>query len=170
MKGYRDTILDFAMSQDDLEFSLGDALDVKSSIFLVVITFLAIQSAAFLSSVVALSAFWHWAQILSVALLVCGGLLALLELIPRNYKARMATDEFLDWVSNLERHYKDEPQSESIVLAKIQNVEMERVRLRFIKNRKINSLKSTLNGWCFRCTMGSLALNLLTLLALSWRG
>jgi hypothetical protein len=73
MNSYSSTMLEFMKSQDDLEYSLGDTLDVKTSIVLVAITFLAAQSAVLLSKNAAASVYCRWGQILSVSFLIACG-------------------------------------------------------------------------------------------------
>lgn len=166
MSEYQETALNFAKSQDDLEFSLGDTLDIKSSILLVVITFLAAQSSGFISKNPALASYWHCVQIIAVLLLVTAGVLILIELLPRRYAARMAPDAFLDWIAQLERFYENEPDRASKILDLIYKAETEKVRVRFARNSHTNALKSRLVEWAFRCALVALMLNLATLFGL----
>src|SRR5690348_4795153 len=95
MKELQKTVEEYLKSQDDLEFELGDTLDVKTSIALVLITFLATQSADFLRHNPPLSSFWHVVQVVSAAALIAAGVLAIAELKPRGYIARTEPAEFL---------------------------------------------------------------------------
>jgi hypothetical protein len=167
MKELQRTVEDYIKSQDDLEFELGDTLDVKTSIALVLITFLATQSADFLRHSPPLSSFWHVLQVVSVVLLVAAGVLAIVELKPRRYKARTGPAEFLAWVEELREHYKGEPDLESRVVDEINRREVEKITSRFNRNRAINAMKSNLIEWCFRFTLAAVLLNLATLARLA---
>jgi hypothetical protein len=104
MNGYDQIISEHLKEQDEREFALGDTLDIKTSIALVIITFLATQSAEFLKAS-ASAPRWHIIQQMSVACLVIAGLLALIELIPRNYRLRMNPATFLEWVKQTKAFY-----------------------------------------------------------------
>lgn len=168
MEAYNETVAEFVRSQDDREVDLGDTFDIKTSIALVIITFLATQSAEFLKT--PLSACWHTIQQLSVACLVIAGVLAFLELIPRNYRLRMTPDEFLNWVDQTKTFYKEKgvTDPESSTLERIRSIEIERLKARFAANSAINTWKSRLMGWSFYFTMAAVALNLATLVDLSF--
>ncbi|MGH9574403.1 MAG: hypothetical protein ACRD40_12865, partial [Candidatus Acidiferrales bacterium] len=76
-------LLNDYMAEAEYSISLGDSLDIKANIWLVVITFLATQTAYFLSK--ELHGYVFWGQVASASLLVIAGLLSLWELRPRNY-------------------------------------------------------------------------------------
>jgi hypothetical protein len=166
MSDYQDTVLDFVKSQDDLEFALGDTIDIKTSIVLVVIAFLATQSIGFLKGNPSIDPPWRWVQVFSVLLLVIAGLLALFELLPRKYAARMAPSDFLAWIAELEEFYKGDIEGESKILTQINKTETEKIKARFAQNNGTNALKSKLLKWCFRCLLVALMLNLLTVFGL----
>ena len=146
---------------------MGDTLDIKTSIVLVVITFLATQSGDFLRAKPPLSSFWHDVQVISILFLIAAGVMALFELIPRKYTVRMAPKEFLEWVEKLSSFYKGDADAESKIVGAISNAELEKIKTRFARNSAINERKSKLLVWCFRFTLTALALNLFTLLRLS---
>lgn len=77
-------IIERLQQKDALLFHLSDTLDVKASIWLVVITFLATQTAGFLSDALLPGAL-RYAQIGSALSLAAAGALALVVLWPRNY-------------------------------------------------------------------------------------
>jgi hypothetical protein len=167
MKEYRDTVFEFVKSQDDLEFALGDTLDIKTSIVLVLITFLATQSADFLRGIPPLSTFWHYTQIVSTLSLIVAGGLALYELFPREYMARMSPGKFLGWMNELSEFYKDDADAESKIVGAINDAELKKAETRFARNSAINAQKSKLLEWSFYFSLAALAINLLTLLRLS---
>lgn len=171
MEEYNQTIAEYIKSQDDLEFELGDTLDIKTSIALVVILFLAGQSAWFLS--LSMPRHWHIAQIVSVICISISGVLAVVELLPRKYTVRMSPPEFLCWVEKLRDFYREEgvQSPETSVVEFVRKKEMEKIKARFAKNSSINARKSKLVDWSFRSMLAAIAINLGNLIALSsgWR-
>lgn len=168
MSTHRATVEEFVKSQDQLEFQLGDTLDIKTSIVLVVITFLAAQSTDFLRATPALSPFWHYMQVLSVLCLIMAAGMALYELFPREYTVRMAPAEFLEWVRKLSVFYKDDIDAESKIVDAIGDAELEKIKTRFARNSAINAAKSKLLEWSFYFMLVTLVLNLFTLFRLSF--
>jgi hypothetical protein len=166
MNGYEQIISENLKEQDEREFALGDTLDIKTSIALVVITFLATQSADFLKT--PLSSFWHVIQRLSVVCIIIAGVLALIELIPRGYKLRMAPDKFLEWINQTVEFYESQGKTdpESSTAKRISIVEIEKLKDRFKANSAINEVKSSLMAGSFYFTMVAVALNLATLAAM----
>jgi len=158
---------DIIRDQDDFEFQLGDTLDIKTSIVLVVITFLATQSADFLKGTPILSPFWSRAQILSILCLIIAGMLALYELLPKKYMVRMPPDQFLKWVEDLSDFYKEEADPIAKIDSAINDVEIERIKARFAQNSSINALKSRLLVGSFYFSLTALVINLFTLLSVS---
>jgi hypothetical protein len=157
-------VLENIQYQDDLEFKLGDTLDVKTSIALVLVVFLATQSASFLA--LAMPRHWHNFQIASVGLLVIAGFLAIVALWPRKYKLRLKSSEFLGWVKEVDEFYGGDKAS---AVKFIQSKQIEKVEKRFSINSLINERKSNAMTASFYFTMGAFILNIATLLALSTR-
>jgi hypothetical protein len=168
MAQYNETVMDFLRSQDEREVDLGDTFDIKTSIALVILIFLATQSADFLK--MPLSFCWHIIQQLSVAFLVIAATLALIELIPRDYHLRMAPDAFLNWADQVKASYKksDVPDPESGAIAHIRDVEIKKLKDRFTANSSVNAKKSWLVNWSFRAMTLAVILNLLTLAYVSF--
>jgi hypothetical protein len=158
-------------AQDEFEFKLGDTLDIKMSIFLVAIVFLATQSGVFLALKMPLH--WHITQICSLAALVVSLALALWELKPRTYDVRMGNEDLLEWVEKLRAFYDHEgvPDPDARVIEQIQVRDIQRARERIAVNRRINEIKSRFTEWCFYSTMVAAILNAVTLIAQStgWR-
>ncbi|HET7213626.1 MAG TPA: hypothetical protein VFL79_08560 [Terriglobia bacterium] len=168
MEDYLRSVEEHVKSQDDLEFGLGDTLDVKTSIAVVAITFLATQSAGFLDSKPALPPWLHFAQFFSILFLAVAGVLALGELWPRKYAARTAPGEFQSWVERLSTFYNGDPDSASKVITEIARQEIQKSTKRFEHNSKVNTQKFWFLEWCFRLTLFALMLNLLTLVVLAF--
>jgi hypothetical protein len=157
--------------QNELELELGDTLDIKTSIALVVIIFLATQSGGFLAT--HMPRHWHNLQIVSVLCLIIAGVLAVWELIPRTYKFGLSPAKFLEWVKGVKDFYSADgvsnPEARSVEF--IRRKQIEQMQTRFSKNRAINAMKSKAVEWSFYLTMTALILNLATLAALTsdWR-
>ena len=165
MNGYEQIISERLHEQDEREFALGDTFDIKTSIALVIITFLATQSADFLKT--SLSVSFHRVQIASVICIVGAGILTLFELFPRKYRLRMAPDKFLQWVDETKKHYgaNGEADPVSSTVERIHNVEIETIKDRIASNSAINEKKSRLMEWSFYFVMAAVILNLSTLIA-----
>jgi hypothetical protein len=170
MSGYEQMISEHLKDQDEREFALGDTLDIKTSIALVIITFLATQSAEFLKG--ALSPRWHTVQKISVVCIVIAGMLALLELIPRGYKLRMSPHKFLEWINQTREFYRTEGATDpdASTAERISAVETKKLTDRFTVNSAINETKAFLMAWAFYFTVAAVGLNLATLLRLSFGG
>jgi hypothetical protein len=153
--------------QNDVEYVLGDTLDVKTSIALVVIIFLATQSGALLAMKSPLH--WHNTQIGAIVCLIIAGVLAVYELFPRTYKVGFSPDELKAWVDDTHRAYAldDESNAYANTVESIEAGSVLSLEKRFLHNRAINSHKSNVVTAIFAFTMASLLANLVTLAALS---
>jgi hypothetical protein len=169
MAAYNQFLSEFLKAQDEREFALGDTLDIKTSIALVIITFLATQSAEFMKH--PLSPFWQLVQHISIPFIVVAGLLALIELIPRNYRLRTASDEFVKWAEETRRFYADQGETdpEHKAIERINETELHKLRNRFRVNMSINEGKSKLMSVSFYCIFVAVCCNLGTLTALAFQ-
>ena len=149
--------------KDDQAFKLGDAIDVKASIALVVITFLATQTASFLT----VREPWRELQVVSAFLLAIAGVLALLELWPRTY-AIDASESLDGWIAELRDYYQNRADADQLVASAVAAGHIERTKERIEKNNAINEQKSKLMDWSFRCTAVAMLLNLGTLVMKAW--
>lgn len=149
----------------DRSLSLGDVLDIKANIWLVVITFLGTQTAYFLSKN-DLTPLVHHGQVLSAILLVIAGAITLIELCPRKYWINEPSkDKALEErVVELRNHYATYENCEDLVLAQLVKDRAEWAKERTAKNQRINRQKSALISWSFWLTACGAAINLLTLL------
>jgi|WetSurMetagenome_2_1015567.scaffolds.fasta_scaffold475763_1 hypothetical protein len=164
---YEQIILENLESQNDIEYELGDTLDIKTSIALVVIIFLATQSGGFLA--MAMPRHWHNIQLVAVICLVFSGLIAVFELFPRTYKVGLEPDEFIKWAQDVEAFYNAKTSSnpEAKGVEFIRRKVVGQMLTRFAANRAINAMKSKLVTWVFRLTLIAFILNLFTLAGLS---
>jgi hypothetical protein len=153
--------------QDDSEFGLGNALDIKTSIVLIVITFLATQSAELLK--VSRSGFWHIFPIASAVCLCCAAVFSVAELIPKNYSLRMAPDEFFRWAAERrDSHRKSfEPDPDLSAAREIRDIQVKRLIERYEINSAINNRKSRWLKLSFYFTASALALNLISVLRIA---
>lgn len=152
---------DYARDRDAREFSLGDTLDVKASVILAVIVFLAAQSEHFFQG--NLNLCMRGLQYLSVLALVLGGIFAVIELIPRDYGAEGSPSSYDKWVSDLESYYAGKENADALVVEQAIRGRLTRATERIEANIAVNKGKSTFLSLCFICTTVSLAANLLTM-------
>jgi hypothetical protein len=156
-------VLEQLRAKDAQLFSLSDAFDVKASIALVVITFLATQSAAFLEKGSLLGRF-EWVQRGSAVALAAAGALAVVALWPRVHQTETA-EGLRAWAQQLREYYKDQPNPEMAVTEAFHAGLVERLEERIAVNSRIDQSKSRYVDWSFKCTAAALALNMATLLA-----
>jgi hypothetical protein len=140
-------------------FSLGDVLDAKASIGLVIVTFLAIQTADFLK----VSGPGDELQFWSAVALAVAGALALAELWPRNYQTE-TPESLTGWLQELRDYYQNDAEAEKRVTAAFTAGLRDRTVERLDANSRLNRRKSTYMTWCYRFTTVAFALNLVTLL------
>lgn len=153
---------DDVRSRDAYELSLGDVLDVKVSILLAAITFLAGLSGGILLSV-GLPLILKAGQIISLATISGAGILALLELRPRTYKLPDLPSAWARWIKSLEMHYAGKEEQISLTYRAYVEGFTARAEERIEQNHAINLTKSRLMAGCFCLIAASLVINLLTL-------
>lgn len=150
-------------SKEDLTLRLGDALDVKASIGLAVILFLATQSAYFLDK--GLPAFGMALQLFSISFTVVAAVFALLELWPRTY---ILPDPESDYIHNridaLAKHYGSRHNAETHIAETFTRENIEWAKQRIADSQKKNRSKSFRLEFSFWFTGGAVILNLLTVL------
>ena len=148
--------------RDAREFSLGDTLDVKTSVILAVIVFLAAQSEHFFQD--SLTPCVRDVQYISAIALVAGGISAVLELIPRNYQAENSPSSYGQWISDLERYYAGQDNADASIAEQFVKGYVARTTERIEANIAVNQRKSLWLNVCFISTVVSLAANLFTLI------
>src|SRR5947209_1891883 len=115
MAAVAEMLLDEINAKEDLSLRLGDALDVKASIGLALILFLATQTAYFIDKG-GLSLVAVIAQLFSIVCVVLGALFALLELWPRMYVLPDPESEYVaQRIEQLTEHYSHYEETESNV-------------------------------------------------------
>ena len=154
-------------AKEDLSLRLGDALDVKASVGLVVLLFLATQSAYFFDK--GLSVYGWWMQVASVGSTSVAVLLAIFALWPRTYTLpEPESDIVTKRIEELRHFYASDPAEyiEPNVTAALMDDEMKWAKERIAANQKRNWRKSDGVNWSFWLTVPAIALNLGTLFTL----
>lgn len=162
MAAIAESLFEQINAKEDLSLRLGDALDIKASIGLAVILFLATQSVYFLDKAT-LPQTCIWIQRISIGFVVIAAICALLELWPRMYilpepESAVVTDR----VVQLNRYYAPYPESERNVQDALLKDEIRWATDRIADNQKKNRLKSSLLNWSFWMTGVAVILNLST--------
>jgi hypothetical protein len=137
-----------------------DTLDVKASILLVVVTFLAGQSADLLSK--HHNGWVHWEQIVCIVLQIGAGVLLALQLRITSYDVELS-ETYPKWRDELSTYYANDAKKDENVLRDLQKGIIQRSVVRLEKTRKSNEQKATLVNLTFWVTLVSLACNLAAL-------
>jgi hypothetical protein len=155
-------LLDEYMKEAEYSVTLGETLDMKANIWLVVITFLAAQTAYFLSK--GLSGYVFCGQVASALLLIGAALLSLWELMPRRYLLFTPSEGAIQKkLEKLRDEHKESAEKEKLVESGIVNAQMQWAKERTAVNMAINHKKSALIDWSFWLTAGAVILNFATL-------
>jgi hypothetical protein len=148
-------------AKEDLSLRLGDALDVKASIGLAIILFLATQSAYLLDK--GLSRLLVQVQFVSIVCVVLAALFALFELWPRVYVLPEPESPIISQrIDQLTSHYSAYPDLETNVANALLRDEMQWAATRIADNQKKNRHKSMLLEGSFWFTGIAVVINLLT--------
>ena len=144
--------------RDRQVFTDKDTLDVKTGLILVILIFLAGQSAEFLKS--STTFLERFTQYLSITFLIIGGIFAVAELWPRTFFEEAEPQEYEERLSLLKNYYEDEPNPEEFALTRAMEERLEAAHTRIRKNIAINEEKSSLLNRSFYFVVISLAANL----------
>jgi len=160
--------LESAQKYDESERALGDVLDVKASVALIVATFLASVSAQ-LIAIQGLSPLWREIQLLGqiVALLSLSvaGALIFAELWPRDYLSLSTPKKDSEWIEQLVATGTDH----TAVLNTVIHHKLSSAINRVEHNKKINDKKSAFLDWAFKLLAVAIVLVLGNLLCLAVR-
>ena len=150
-------------SKNNFEVSLGDTLDVKASILLLIITFLATFAAAVLSS--NYEPLWRYAQIASLFFLMISSFYSIGALWPREYTtSESIPEDFIAWVENLDSHWKEQ-KPEQNMFEYILLDEMRKTARAERENKAINVDKIRLLKRSFWTMLLVLAIDLIVAIA-----
>lgn len=137
---------------DELFFQLGDVLDVKASIILVVITFLGTISSQVLV-VPNLPNLIKGIQIIAVLALGFGLVATVWSLWPRAFEAPQDAAEWLDYLQKLEKHYAGKDDTSELVAKDFSQDMARRRQDRITRNRALAKTKAKFNNVAFRATV-----------------
>jgi hypothetical protein len=143
--------------RDRLEFSLCDSTDVKASIILLLITFLAGLSASLLAAK-ELDILVRAGQGLVIVLLAASTLFSLLCLKPRDYSTEKRPQEYKKWLSKLREHFAEKPNTESEVLNEFRKGSIDKTLERISQNYDVNRNKLRhlhVSFWFLMAALGS---------------
>jgi hypothetical protein len=138
-----------------------DALDVKASILLVAVTFLAGHSMYLLSG--SPSAFIRWDQRVSVALQVLAGIILALHLRIRKYQGE-TTQDYPEWRDSLIQHFGTDQHEQ--IEAELNKGIISRSLLRVAEADWINNTKARHIARAYWITLLAFGLNLAALVSI----
>lgn len=142
---------------------LGDALDMKANVWLVVITFLGTQSVYFVEK--GLPTWPHLAQATAILLLIVAAILTLVGLYPRDYLLFTPSNGAIESrLSQLSEFYSDAAEASTLIERQLIKDQIMWARERIETNHFLNKRKSGLLFWAFWFTALAAIMNLLTLL------
>lgn len=146
-------------SRDEAEFALGDTLDVKASILLVVVIFLAGITGGLLASVGGEHGSMKWAQIVCAIFLFASGILIVYVIWPRAYLT-----EGENRASDLLKYFEENPMAEADpeIEITILKDDISETGKRIVHNREVNAKKSRALRWAFYTVIPALVLELLS--------
>ncbi len=149
--------------KDDLAFKLGDTLDVKASICMVLITFLSTQTAYLLDKHVNGTA--HELQAGTVICLVIATVAAIVELWPRRYVMVEPEENLSSRIPELVDHYSKYPGLlEQSVIDQLTLEEIGWAKDRIASNQAKNKSKSRWLDVCFYATACAMSINATTMI------
>ncbi len=143
--------------RDKLEFSLCDSTDVKASILLLLITFLAGLTASLLTEK-KLSTLIRFGHEIVTSLLAVSTVFAVLSLKPRDYSTEKRPDEYEGWLKKLREHYAGKPDAEFEVFHQFRSGSSAKTLARINENYKLNRSKLKylcVSFWVLVAALGS---------------
>ena len=164
-------LLEEINAKEDLSLRLGDALDVKASIGLALILFLATQTAYLLGEKsLSLPLLGKWMQFTSIGFVILATFFALYELWPRNYTLpKPESEDVSNRIKELQQHFEACAASTDVeikVAGKLVEDEIYWAKKRIADNQKKNWRKSNSLNWSFWMTIPAITLNMGTVLTL----
>jgi hypothetical protein len=154
-------ILERLSAKDELTYQRGDTLDLKASIVLVVVTFLAGQSADLLAKG-NLTPFGKVAQIVAAISVSLAGILVWGQLWPREYEVE-AAEKFPQWKDDLEEFYSQDADASAVISTLLVQGIIARTTERIYANSAINKRRSNLLLSSYIFASLSLGINLATM-------
>jgi hypothetical protein len=158
-------LYEISKRKEDREVSLGDTLDVKASIILVIVAFLGATSGTILSSA-DLGLSIKLLQIVTLISLAVSGLCAFGALWPKDYWMEDFPSEYKSWVAQIEQD-REERKFFKPAISVILESDMNTIAERIDKNSGHNKDKSAWLIRSFKSLIPALAGELISLVLLS---
>lgn len=143
-----DLVAEDAKRLDEIKYQVGDVLDVKASIILVAVTFLATLSGEILA-VSDLPAAIKIIQVVAVVAVSVGGISTLWALWPRKFDIPPRPDESSAYAEELEEHFRGKLDSDELIVKQFTQTVMTLRLERIAANDKLASSKTKLNKCAF---------------------
>jgi hypothetical protein len=147
---------------DDMLFNLGDTLDVKASIVLVLAAFLGTVSGA----VLALHELPSWvklAQAAAVIALGCIVVFCLIALWPSEFGTPPGVERWERYVVELADDYKNDPHGLDAILLELRGSRLTNAKERIVTNRRLTTRKTKYNTYAFYATVVVILMDVATL-------
>jgi hypothetical protein len=167
-KEIEDSIFDDATKLDEINYQIGDTLDVKASIIFVVLTFLATMSGQILA-IPGLPPPVKYFQLASILLLIIAGAFTILALWPRVFDVPPDPEESAKYSDKLEEKYKGRQDAVKLVRDAFIAAWFKNINERIARNRRIALRKAKLNKWALRAVVLATGLELASLSLLALR-
>lgn len=161
-KEIADAIWEDVKRLDEVNFQLGDVLDVKASIILVVITLLGALSTSILL-LPNLSATIKLVQVIAVVGIVLAVVFSIIALWPRDFKIPPTPESWVSHINKLKEEHKDCTDAAALILQKFHEARMRVAMKRITSNKAIAEKKAKLNDLSFYATAGAILMELITL-------
>lgn len=165
MSGPDSAVVERLYAKDAMELDLGNTLDVKASLVLVLITFLAAQTQDWLAKGT-LGNSERLGQIVAAASLGAALLLAVAGLWLRKYQVELP-EQLNVWLAQLREFYGEQSDAETEIEISVLGWQVDRTLERIRVNGKVNTQRTEFISWSFRCTAAALLIDLATLLHLT---
>ncbi len=161
---YQEFLFEQFSEEAERSFAFADTVDLRANIWLVIITFLATQSAYFISKGV--PHLWLLAQYASVALMILAGIATMFELYPRSYLRFSPSNGALEKrLAFLRAYYEGLANADELALAQLLKDEIGWARERTTHNNRHNDSMTWLLQWAFWLAVSAFVINLVTLLS-----
>jgi hypothetical protein len=147
-----------AYERDRQEFSFGDTLDIKTGLILAALTFLAIQSGESIHS--GLPFYAKLVHYISIGALIVGGVLATLELRPRDYDTEPTPDKYQNWIAEKKAYGELYPDDDPVTVERLTALRVGYAIENVQTNVAINRRKSRLMFYAFWCAVIAFAANI----------
>ena len=137
-----------ARRKEDFYWRAGEALDLKASIILLVVTFLGTLSGQLLS-LSDLPVPLRVVQLVAVLAVCASGILTLCGLWPRTFATSGDPNEHLKYANELEKYYQGQPNAEDLVERDFEKARTDIVLSQIATNEPLATSKSRFNKLAF---------------------